>query len=82
MVLIASDELAKRIAANISATFVDHPTKPLRLLLQAVERNSELSFGIEALSHYDAALRILDDISWNTFIMSRLVCAIINHEIV
>lgn len=67
----AADELAKRIAANISATFIEHPTKRLKPLLDKAKRHIQLTYAIETLSHYDAALRILDDISWKSFVLSR-----------
>lgn len=67
----AADELAMRIAANTSATFIDHPTQRILPLMMRIRKDRELILALETLSCYDAALQILDDISWNLFVMSR-----------
>lgn len=69
----AADELAMLIVANTSAKFIDYPTERVLSVMKRLRlrRNTQLTYALETLSHYDAALQMVDDITWNVFIMSR-----------
>lgn len=66
----AAVEFAKRLADNITGIYLKNPTSRLRPFLKLAWRNGELTYAFEALSHYDASLRI-QATSWKRFVMSR-----------